>query len=137
MKRNISPFEGEPLPASISQWIHDTVEQAVRETTPDVPMDLLLELEDEVRSLPSRFDPRLTVSLGMISALSVQISEARASLQDIVDGARAWGATWEQVGIAAGITAVAAQRRWDPIARTKHAEYQKKRRAQMPKSSDE
>jgi hypothetical protein len=70
--------------------------------------------------------------LAEIAFQSIAMDAFKDALDDRVATARALGVTWADIGKAAGITNQSAHRRWDPVARRKHNEYQQRRRASPP-----
>lgn len=73
------------------------------------------------------FDLAREQSLEWIGDYMEQAQEVRERLQQLVDDARRKGATWADIARAASITPQAAQRRWDPEARKRRNDYQRKR----------
>jgi hypothetical protein len=68
--------------------------------------------------------------IGELTAIAVGMAEIEViknRLQNAVDGARDLDASWYEVGIAAGITAQAALRRWNPEAKQRRLEYERSR----------
>jgi hypothetical protein len=73
---------------------------------------------------------KLATHLGHIAGLSRQIETLRAQLDVEALSARSLGASWVQLARAAGIAAPSAQRRWDPLSRERHRDYQRLRQQQ-------
>lgn len=55
--------------------------------------------------------------LGIVARISAEIADAHDRLEAAVRDARADGATWAQIGAAAGITRQAAHERWGHLPR--------------------
>ena len=53
----------------------------------------------------------------------------QCNCQELVELGRSLGATWQNIGQTTGASAQAAYQRWSPQGRAKHAEYQRRRRA--------
>jgi hypothetical protein len=68
-------------------------------------------------------------SLGRISNTAAAIDELEQVLYSDVALARSSGATWREVAGALQVTALSAQRRFDPVAKKKHSNYQRDRKA--------
>ncbi len=81
----------------------------------------------ELRALEARRLELVEQSLGRISTATQLIEETKAELQSHVEGARSLGASWADIGRAAGITPPSAMRRWDPEAKQRRADYQRRR----------
>lgn len=67
----------------------------------------------------------LSTALAGVAVKYGEIEYHRAALDQLVAEARRTGASWSDIGRAAGITPQAAHRRWDPAARRKHSDYQR------------
>ena len=79
-----------------------------------------------------------TLALGRIAALAGYAERIKTDLDDAVTSAvDEHKASWRDVGLAVGIGAQAAQRRWDADARRKHTEYERARRAESRTSPPE
>lgn len=59
----------------------------------------------------------METSLEMVARISSEIAQAHQQLEHAVRDARADGATWAQIGLAAGVTRQAAHERWGHIPR--------------------
>ena len=69
----------------------------------------------------------VVAALGQVTLRVAELENAREGLDDAVDIARNAGASWSLIGQAAGITAQAANARWNPEVRRKRTEYQRNR----------
>lgn len=94
------------------------------------------ELVDTFLQQQTRIGRERVGALGMVALRTLQAEALKASLDSLVDEARDLGATWSDIGRAAGITPQAAHRRWDDVARQKHTDYERARR-QPQRSEDD
>lgn len=62
-----------------------------------------------------------------LSGAQQAVDQARAELNEAVEGAREGGASWREIGAALGIAGQTAHKRFDPGARQRHAEYMRTR----------
>ncbi len=63
--------------------------------------------------------------------MSLELDELRQKLDQAAVQARELGASWAQLARAAGITPPSAQRRWDPVSKERHRNYQRDRQRKL------
>lgn len=78
--------------------------------------------DDEARRLQD-----VAAQLAEVASLSLKVEEIRRRLDLAALAARDAGASWAQLARAAGIAPPSAQRRWDPVSRERHRDYQRER----------
>lgn len=89
-------------------------------------------IDRSCEAAPPTQDRALLMALGLVSLRMIQSEIVRDDLEALAARARELGGSWSDIARAAGITPQAAQRRWDPIARRKHAEYRRHRSSVRP-----
>lgn len=67
-------------------------------------------------------------ALARLSLRAAQAEVLKSEVDNSARQAKTDGATWAEIGAAAGISASAAHRRWDADSRRKHTEWQRNRR---------
>lgn len=134
---NVRP--GPPITSMDRRRLADQAERSTA-ALDDVCQDLdawIAERDDEVRvDVPAGVEAgkqekpeaeTATATLSDVSSAQEALDQARVHLHGAVDGARADGASWRQIGEALGIAAQTAHKRFDPRARQRHADYMRTR----------
>jgi len=101
-------------------------------SSPDLPertprADAIRALIADQQQRPS--SRRAEVVLGEAASLARQIKELHQKLDKLVIEGKATGATWSQIGIALGVTAQTAHRRYSPSSLQAELERQNRLRA--------
>jgi len=96
--------------------------------TDETPAILIGNIEQDEESAASSVEapPDLLAKLGRLAAVATDI---KLQIDETAVAAKQAGATWANIGEAAGITPQSAYQRWSAQGREKHRDYQRKRRA--------
>lgn len=90
--------------------------------------DLAHSLESVLSCIPSEASRNQTQFLGYLALDVARTEMLRGNLDMFVLAARESGATWADIGKAAGISPQAAHGRWNPGAKERHRDYQRQLR---------
>ncbi len=77
----------------------------------------------------SREEQERLDALWQIRMLVKELQDGEQFLNELVTRSRRFGATWEEIGTSAGITASSAHRRWSPFAKPRTKEGAKRNAA--------
>lgn len=81
---------------------------------------------------PDGMDLSAEECLGQIASRALLIDQLRNEMAELVDAARDTGATWTEVGLAAGIGPSSAYQRWSERGRENHRVHQRKHAGREP-----
>ena len=125
----IPELTGQPTPQSVAEAIDfirsrlDGIDNPFDSSLDGFVDDLVTRMSAESRTV----DVQIVAALAQVVLFDAQIGKLNQALDQAVSASRDYGATWTDIGRAAGIRPESALRRWDPTARAKHTKYQRER----------